>query len=1330
MDVLPAEAEKLRQLLTAWSEHDDYELEATFGPKSAVDATSFFAIAQRLKAKGYEPMPQEDRLNIILPERIRMTIVGSGIIQQYCRDNTLTNKPYVAIIKDRTFVESNIDFDEYDTRVKLAREVELSSDDARLREILERWAVHRKAFRLIRRWSFAGKGIVFDLSIVRHTRKDARGEYRWVRTFNEQNFIADQPTYEVEVELKHAEGVSIDMAMKNLIAGIGEVLRGYQNNSVLIRKSVKERVLTGYKQLTGSHRFRGVAPVTLEVKNMTSLIEDRVPNIRKGYNVTDKADGLRVLGFVDRKGELFMIDMSMNVYRTGLVKEACANSLVDGEWVTNDKEGKGISQLMLFDIYIAPGSEKVSQMPFYVPVEEADSEKELMNSRHNELKKWISLWMSDSGPIIAARGVNEINCLRVCKKDFAFTKKNPQTIFRLADRLLNKEYPYHTDGLIFTSNADPIPDDAGASFPSQFKWKPPAENTIDFLVNFEKEIDNPKTDKITIGINPDNLETVRHKTIRLYVGSWQSAAKNDPRSAVLLELLANNSDKQVYRPVLFSPIDYPDTMAGTCYRTVDRDFESGDEYVLTERTKEPIRDRSIVEMAYDPTRQPGWRWVPIRIRHDKTERLARNIAMKIPNPLMRTANGSITANSVWNSIHNPVTDYMIRTGSDEPNEKEIAELSGVKKEMEEVGKVYYKREATRQDMLLVHGLRLFHRLYIKDNLLYKTTLFGGGKKLLDLACGEGGDMNSWRRNNVSFVMGIDYSGNNITNSERGIYSRYLSTIKEYGQENVPPMVFAIGDCSRNIIDGSAGATSEERDIMRATFGHVKPEGTIPPYIERVGVGMLRTGADVVSCMFAIHYFFEDRIKFDGFLQNINDTLKVGGYFIGCTFDGERVFNLLRRTPKGQSKIGAVGDTAVWNITKMYDIDELSDDYDSLGHPVDIDFISIGTVQREFLVSFNFLVNKMRSIGCELLSDVEAREVGLLNSTNTFDVTYQMAMKDGKVYPMDDIVKQFSFLNRWFIFKRRGTTAATGITGAPEAAPVIATASTKKGKKESLENSIVGTDQRAPDVELPIPTGLSIPVPDEKTGLAVPTATIRRMRKKNTVETPTAEEPKAAASAADKAYAASEIFQFYPDGSQADVLKIGEPGAGRWLSLVAPFPIPDPEKPEVKYPTVEHYLAAMKYKLASNKPELAITLMSQEGKVHQKFIAQRLAETGAGSRVLTADRDAELLKAEAEDARFESRPQAMVKYGALFDETKWASVKDRVLTEALQYRWTHDKRLRKIIEAARTQNKYLLYYTGTVSGSELGGKRRSSDGRIDGANKVGKIYMQLANFPAY
>jgi hypothetical protein len=155
--------------------------------------------------------------------------------------------------------------------------------------------------------------------------------------------------------------------------------------------------------------------------------------------------------------------------------------------------------------------------------------------------------------------------------------------------------------------------------------------------------------------------------MRLFVGSSRNQTFDNPRATILNEIpIDTNIRKKDYKPVLFYPADFPDTMANICYREVSVDPETGEDYVITEMTEDPIRDNSIVEMRYDHTAEPGWRWIPIRIRHDKTERLLKGV-------ITRTLNSEKVANSVWNSIHEPVTPYMIQSGSTEPSEKEIDE---------------------------------------------------------------------------------------------------------------------------------------------------------------------------------------------------------------------------------------------------------------------------------------------------------------------------------------------------------------------------------------------------------------------------------------------------------------------------------------------------------------------------------------------------------------------------------------------------------------------------------------------------------------------------------
>jgi predicted NAD-dependent protein-ADP-ribosyltransferase YbiA (DUF1768 family) len=190
----------------------------------------------------------------------------------------------------------------------------------------------------------------------------------------------------------------------------------------------------------------------------------------------------------------------------------------------------------------------------------------------------------------------------------------------------------------------------------------------------------------------------------------------------------------------------------------------------------------------------------------------------------------------------------------------------------------------------------------------------------------------------------------------------------------------------------------------------------------------------------------------------------------------------------------------------------------------------------------------------------------------------------------------------------------------------------------------------------------------------------------------------------------------------DKLKIGDQDAGRWLAPSAQFPIKD----DFEYPSVEHYLAAMKYAQASNKPNLGKELFAMDGTIHQEFQRKRATETAQGSRTLSPEREHELLKEERNRVNEEVSAAGFKKYRATFDDGKWLTIKDSILEKALTYRWENDARLRKIIEAAKVKGLYLLFYTGAGSGSDLGGKRTGA-GLIDGENKVGKILMRLAGF---
>jgi hypothetical protein len=219
--------------------------------------------------------------------------------------------------------------------------------------------------------------------------------------------------------------------------------------------------------------------------------------------------------------------------------------------------------------------------------------------------------------------------------------------------------------------------------------------------------------------------------------------------------------------------------------------------------------------------------------------------------------------------------------------------------------------------------------------------------------------------------------------------------------------------------------------------------------------------------------------------------------------------------------------------------------------------------------------------------------------------------------------------------------------------------------------------------------------------------------------------------ADRKFAVKELFRFGIDVDEAPANvrvknEAGKPDrhVARWLSLAAPFPIPDPDNPEVTYPSVEHYLAGMKLKLASSKPDLAEKLLSTKGAIHQQFLRDRLAQKVRKDSTA----DFALLAEEAKEVRKKSTESELHNFQTTLDSDKWNLMKDEELMYALRYRWENDRRFHEIVVAARDVGKYLLYRTRIAAAvSELGGERDAKTGRIEGENKVGRYIMELAKY---
>lgn len=1319
LELHPNDVAQAEALWRSWKSGTDVELEATF---PALDLTRWMFVLQHLRSLGLREEPQPLKLNIMVAGGLRFTLVGEGVIQEFCKDNTLIGKPFHVVLKEKKRTADVVtgqsvtetDWKDYGVRVKLRRELPLAMDDVRVRDVLSRWPTIPKSFRYMKRFSFESQqlqGIQFDLSLVRESKRGPRGEYIPATSFVTAE-IAKQPMhYEVEVEAKDTSA-----PLKALITGIATVLRGMQRSYILVRESTRLKVLDYISTQTGagSGIFPGPQPATLERVNiLAGPTEEGVPNLRTAdYNVTDKADGLRCLLVVMKNGQVFLVDTNMSVYGTDLriADQAWRGVILDGEWITQDANKKPVNRYYAFDIYNGRGGADVTGRPFLIRGNAAGGPEggATMPSRFAEMTDCV-------GAIAAAprvAGVPPQNVLHVAMKTFrtAITPEDPLGIFKEAAETLDRlraDTPYHIDGLIFTPNAAPLPKMAG-TWPAQLKWKPASENTIDFMAVFERDRDTGE-ELVSTKLREDTNQIVRYKTLRLFVGSNTDPALADPRDTILSQKpLPASLEKGEFKPVEFT-VQPADPMASVCYLALNAGatdpagaaeaataMAAEEDVLRCTQTGDPIQSRSIVEMAYHPEAPPGWRWEPLRVRWDKTERFQRGI-------MGRTMNADWVANSIWSSIHAPVTEHMIRTGA---LEEGVGDTDTTQGAQDVTAARYYVRKAPARDLHRVRGLREFHNRYIKEDILLNRVLTPG-VALYDMTCGMAGDIHKWIKGKVGWVLGTDIAEKNLTDPRDGAYRRYLNQIvRTNGQ--IPPMLFVQANAAQRLADGGAGQTQMDRAMLRVLWGGEEP--TAPAYAQSFK-GKAADGFDVVSCMFSLHYFFKDRATVDGWLRNVADTLRVGGYFVGCCFDGDAVAELLADVPVDGMKQGVEGGADIWSITRRYGEGGLPATDEGLGKAVDVNFISIGETYTEYLVSWTYLQRRMEGIGCELLNAEELATLGLQNSTNMFETSYNMAAAVGRQFPMSATLRRFSFLNRWFIFKRRSAGAEI-----PQAMPGVAAAETNVEREVAV--GPVGPNGVAPASEVLVREDLlpevDIPLDTEQAKMDF------YLEPEEPTEEPEepAEEPEEPAEEPTMEKATGKIHIFYHKSPLKDDLGIKEKAWKRILSTYYKHPLKDRSDPSVVYPSLEAAITAAKFQIASNKPELGANLFGQLGSLHQKYALQRM-EKGS---TITEKESYALMEDEGDEIRKAGKASEMKKAGAKFNEAAWIAGRQAVIEDYVRQRYETDALFRRVMDALKVAKAHLVY-KAPAAVAEYGGEINEDD-EIEGDNLIGRAYMKV------
>jgi hypothetical protein len=298
--------------------------------------------------------------------------------------------------------------------------------------------------------------------------------------------------------------------------------------------------------------------------------------------------------------------------------------------------------------------------------------------RYSLLKDFLKEW---NAPKPATNNANNANTnsivlseptlnqmsLQISAKEFV----RRDSIFQASSEVLNRAQVaiYPTDGLIFTPCDLPLPVHPGAhnfkvSWEKSFKWKPPQYNTIDFFVAVRKNKDNQDFVKTTIdsGINMTQIEGVPHKIIELHCGfDKQRHRFVNPFATLMKEFNGTTSgtgyddENQGYTHQKFLPTCPYMATAYLAYIPLSRNELN--EWSMKTEQGEIFNEGTIVEFAYDAVNSYAahpWRWKPLRVRYDKTANLLAG--------QKEFGNAYHVADSIWHSIHFPLTQSVIETG--------------------------------------------------------------------------------------------------------------------------------------------------------------------------------------------------------------------------------------------------------------------------------------------------------------------------------------------------------------------------------------------------------------------------------------------------------------------------------------------------------------------------------------------------------------------------------------------------------------------------------------------------------------------------------------------
>jgi hypothetical protein len=477
-------------------------------------------------------------LNIIFGKDIRMNLSGSALIEYYCSRNSIPPSEWsnvsIGIKKRMNFLnrtnKSNITLSEetehvFADLIKDADLLESTPDDIKavvkessMTNRIE-LAMYRKLFRLRSRTSFVWKDLL-RIDITRVKENSVKYDLNDHRVNNlylnmqEANLNKQPLKYEIEVEVIKSTVEAVDK-MKELIDEIEGLLgtddSRSQLNPILMKAyngAVNYLITSHYEYLASNddievvdgpkskedaiRRYNNSKKVPYIIPKLVSMTKNNLP-IPADMAITDKADGDSCIVMVFNN-EMITFDSGFRllgkpraITNSGLSEGV---SLFAGEYIENDTADISHKTVYLYDCYMFNGVD----MRRLKLVSESDEP-----TRIKKVDEFVSL--TSSGEPSIGEGIRVRAKKMILGDPYEISKQiwdNKQT------------YPYTLDGIIFTPASTPVaqsPENLwewgyrmDRTWHLNLKWKPPAFNTVDFILEWSSGVVRGKDGLVRKGI--------------------------------------------------------------------------------------------------------------------------------------------------------------------------------------------------------------------------------------------------------------------------------------------------------------------------------------------------------------------------------------------------------------------------------------------------------------------------------------------------------------------------------------------------------------------------------------------------------------------------------------------------------------------------------------------------------------------------------------------------------------------------------------------------------------------------------------------------------------